>query len=271
MVFVRVRRLFLAGYAQTACSCLGLRLCLRGWADSRGVGSLRQTGGMSASRRTSLAPTAPRVPLADPSSASLAASWEDFGLGGEFDSVLLSGAPGTEDLSDISFRDCTLQQAQLGGVDLTRVRVEGCTLTSVDAPELRATRSHWRHSVIRHLRVGAADLVDSKLQAVAIAGARLGRVDLRRSIVTDVRFEDAAIEELDLEEAKATRLAFRDVRIGRLLLGGAVLKDVDLRGAQLSTVGPVQGLRGATISEWQLQALAPALAQELGLRVLGEE
>lgn len=225
---------------------------------------------MPASRQP-LAPAAPRVPLADPSAATRPVSWEDFGLGGEFDQVLLTGAPEVDDLSDVSFRDCTLRQAGLDGVDLSRIRVEGCTLASVDAAELRATRSHWRHTVIRHLRVGAADLVDSKLQAVAVSGARLGRVDLRRSIVSDVVLEDAVIEELDLEEAKVTRLALREVRIGRLLLGGSVLKDVDLRGAQLSSVGPVQGLRGATISDWQLQSLAPALARELGLRVLGED
>ena len=224
---------------------------------------------LMASRNPS-APAAPRVPLSDPSQASRPGDWEDMGLGGEFASVLLSGDPGDADLSDVTFNDCVLDRAVLGDADLTRVRVEASTLLGVFATELRANRSFWRHVGIRQLRIGAADLVDSKLSAVSISGARLGRVDLRRSVVADVLIEDAMIEELDLDEAKVTRLTLRDVKVGKLSVAGAVLKDVDLRGAQLGTVGPLVGLRGATISDWQLQALAPALAAELGLRVLGE-
>lgn len=216
-------------------------------------------------------PSAPRVPLADPSQSTRLGRWDEMGLGGAFESVLLTGAPDESDLSDVSFDDCVLDGADLGGVDLSRVRVEASTLRQLTAPELRAGRSLWRHVNLHHARIGAADLVDSKVAAVAIRSARLGRVDLRRSIVTDLLIEDAVIEELDLEEAKVTRLALKDVKIGRLLLAGAALKDVDLRGAQLGAVGPVQALRGATISDWQLQALAPAFAAELGLRVIAQD
>jgi len=219
----------------------------------------------------SAAPAAPRVPLADPAETDAAAGWDELGIGGEFDSVRLTGAPGLPELSDVVWRDCVLARVELGGTDLVRARFEGCTLSGVDAAELAASCSHWRHTTVRQLRAGVVDLVASHLQAVRLSGARLGRLDLRRAKVADLLIEDASIDELDLEEANATRVAFRDVRIGRLLVAGAALRDVDLRGARLESVGPVQALRGAVISEWQLQALAPAFAAELGLRVLGGE
>ena len=45
------------------------------------------------------------------------------------------------------------------------------------------------------------------------------------------------------------------------------LTDVDLRGADLDTVRGIASLKGATVSFEQLMTLAPALAEELGLRV----
>ncbi len=48
---------------------------------------------------------------------------------------------------------------------------------------------------------------------------------------------------------------------------GARLRDVDLRGADLSRVDGVAGLAGASIDERQLAELAPLLAAEAGLTV----
>ncbi|RKW70499.1 pentapeptide repeat-containing protein [Galactobacter caseinivorans] len=223
---------------------------------------------MSASR--SVQPATPRVPLAEPSSSHHVLGWDEMGLGGEFDGARLEGASGATDLSDVTFRDCVVARADLSGADLTRSRWEGSLLEGVFADELRAGKSSWRNVMLRQSRMGVLDLVDAKVQAVRIGGAKLGRVDLRRAIVTDLLIEDAVIEELDLDEAKATRISFSEVHIGRLSLHGSVLKDVDLRGARLAGVGPVMGLRGAIITDWQLQELAPALAADLGLRVLGE-
>lgn len=215
-------------------------------------------------------PAAPRVPFAEPSQAQAPGAWDGMGLGGEFDGVRLRGAAGPLDLSDVTFRDCVLEQADLSGADLTRARWDASSVEGLFADELRAGRSTWRNVMLARARVGALDLVDAKLQAVRVRGARIGRLDLRRCVVADLLTEDAIIDELDLDEARATRLAFAEVRIGRLSVHGAVLKDVDLRGAQLGAVGPVTGLRGCTITDWQLQELAPALAADLGLRVIGE-
>lgn len=115
---------------------------------------------------------------------------------------------------------------------------------------------------------GAAAQQTEDLTDVTFRDCVLQNLDLRRATVSDLLIEDGVIEDLDLSEARATRIALKDVRVGRLTLAGSVLRDVDLRGADLRSVGPVTGLRGAVVSSLQLDALAPAIAEELGLRVL---
>ena len=45
--------------------------------------------------------------------------------------------------------------------------------------------------------------------------------------------------------------------------------DVDLRGARIAAVEGLDGLRGTWITAAQLDGLAPALAEQLGIRVGG--
>ena len=64
-----------------------------------------------------------------------------------------------------------------------------------------------------------------------------------------------------------TALDAGSTRIDRLDCTGAKLADVDLRGARLTDIGNIEGLRGASISIEQLLDLAPALAERLGIRL----
>ena len=73
----------------------------------------------------------------------------------------------------------------------------------------------------------------------------------------------------DLGGARVARLAFHDCRIETLTLSGAKLAHVDLRGAELSRIVSVAGLAGAWISDTQLADLAPLLASELQIGVVG--
>jgi uncharacterized protein YjbI with pentapeptide repeats len=63
------------------------------------------------------------------------------------------------------------------------------------------------------------------------------------------------------------RLELHNCRIGTLNVGGAKLKDVDLRSSDFLAIHGLEGLRGATIDDTQLSQLAPLLAAHLGLRV----
>lgn len=231
------------------------------------------TGRMAAFRITAPAPPRlPTGPLAGEASAGASERWDGMDLSGSFEGVELGGpaAEQVQDLSDVTFAQCLLDGADLSGVDLARSSWQGTLARSLFADRLAAVGSTWRGAAWEGARVGSAELAQAKVAGLVIRGARLGRLDLRGATVADVLIRDAQIEDLDLDEARLTRVAFHDVRIGTLSLRGAVLKDVDLRGAMLSAVDPVAGLRGASVTAWQVAELAPLLATGLGLRVLPE-
>lgn len=58
-----------------------------------------------------------------------------------------------------------------------------------------------------------------------------------------------------------------NTKIAQLDVQRAQLTDVDLRGADLSSITGLTELRGATISPQQLTLLAPLFAHEMGLRI----
>jgi uncharacterized protein YjbI with pentapeptide repeats len=66
---------------------------------------------------------------------------------------------------------------------------------------------------------------------------------------------------------RITRFAARGTRISSLIVEHATLQHVDLREADLGGVAGLSALRGATISPWQLQQLAPLLAADRGIAV----
>ena len=176
------------------------------------------------------------------------------------------------DLSDIDLGGTTISECDLDGLHAAELRMGGARiletrLARLDAPVLRGARSTWRDVVLDGGRIGSAELYDSGVTAVRISGCKLGFVNLRGAKLTDVVFEDCRIDELDLGGARVSRVAFPGCSIGTLALQRAELSDTDLRGADLSEITGVEGLRGATIDSAQLSLLAPLLARTAGLRV----
>jgi uncharacterized protein YjbI with pentapeptide repeats len=140
-------------------------------------------------------------------------------------------------------------------------------LERLDVVALSAAESGWRRVEIRDSRIGSSELFDSTWRAVHFVNSKLGYLNLRDAQVSDLQFTNCIVEDLDLIRAKATRVSFTDCRIGRIELTGATLVDVDLRGAQLTDVGDLAGLAGATVSLEQLLDLAPLMAARLGVKV----
>ena len=132
---------------------------------------------------------------------------------------------------------------------------------------LGAVRSTWRDVTLTGCRFGAFDATSSTLTDVTIHGGKFDFVNLRGATLTRVVFEDCLLGELHLAETGLQSVRFSDCRIESLELRNAKATDVDLRGADLRGVDGVEHLRGARISDAQLQRLAPALAEHVGILV----
>jgi uncharacterized protein YjbI with pentapeptide repeats len=174
-----------------------------------------------------------------------------------------------ERLLDRELVECTLTAARLDDTVLTGTRLRECRLERCSATSLRTDRADWRDVEVTGARFGAFEAHDSELRLVAFAGCRLGYVNLRGSRVTDLTLEACQVDDLDLGEAEVTRLTLVDCSVSRLLLTGARLRDVDLRGLDVSGLDEIAGDRfdGVTVAADQLMVLAPVLARRLGLAI----
>jgi uncharacterized protein YjbI with pentapeptide repeats len=173
------------------------------------------------------------------------------------------------DLAGITLQECLLEGVTLNDTELRGSRFLECSFEDLFAPVFRAARTSWRDTSLRGTRWGSAELYDGRLDAVHLDGGKLDYVNLRSAQLTDVLVTGCIIGELDLTGSRATRVALQDCTVGILTLDGAQLKDVDLRTSSFRSINGLDGLRGATIDEYQLQLLAPFLAESMGLRVEG--
>lgn len=171
------------------------------------------------------------------------------------------------DATGTAFDECLLRGCVLDDAGLRRARLTMCVLDQVRATSLDAQRSTWRDVVVRGSRFGALVAHGADLARVTIADSRIDFVNLRGITASQVQFVGCRIGELDLGQAQLRDVRFVDCQVGRLVLTGSVLDGVDLRGAGLSEVEGIGSLAGALIDAGQLQQLAPALAEHLGIRV----
>lgn len=173
------------------------------------------------------------------------------------------------ELAGITLQECLLEGVSFNETELRAARFIECSFRDLFAPVFRAPRSSWRGTSLHSTRWGSAELYDSRFDGVHLDGGKLDYVNLRSSRLTDVLISGCIIGELDLTGGRATRLALKDCTIGTLTLDGAELRDADLRSSSFRGINGLDGLRGATIDEYQLQLLAPFLAESMGLRIEG--
>ncbi|RUQ98973.1 pentapeptide repeat-containing protein [Labedella endophytica] len=171
------------------------------------------------------------------------------------------------DLTDMRFGECAFDGVRSDALRLRGSRITDSTIERLEAPVLDAPSSFWRDVEIVSSRSGSTDLYDAELRSVSIGQSKFGYLNLRGAKVSDVVVRDTVLEELDLGGAEVTRLALPGCRIGVLDVSRARLVDVDLRGAEFSTITGVESLKGAIVSEDQLAEFAPLFAAALGVRV----
>lgn len=184
--------------------------------------------------------------------------------------------------------------------DIDGVALDDEVVSLPDARTLDVLRSRLRSCTLDIPGDAALEVRDAVLEGVDLTGrritgavrarfvrCRLSAVDLSEATLEDVTFEDCALDLSSWRLARVRRLAVVGGRIGGLDATGADLQDVvltdvtlaevvldgtrservDLTGADLSQVGSLPSLSGATISAPQAVALAPRLARSLGIAV----
>lgn len=180
-----------------------------------------------------------------------------------FDGVDLSGQDGRESrFVECAFSGCTLDETRLDGSHLVETTVEAARGTTVHLRD-----GSWRQVTWTDCRLGALLATGARLDGVTVRGGKIDFLALAGATVHELRLEGVWIGELGLGGATVRRLTLVDCRVDRIDAAGATLRECDLRGGQIAVVDGIAGLAGATISEDQAVALAPALAAALRIRV----
>ncbi|MFJ3030645.1 pentapeptide repeat-containing protein [Rothia terrae] len=171
------------------------------------------------------------------------------------------------DQSAATFDSCSLTAVGLDGCSWDKARVVNSELHNLSVAHLQAPESSWERAVIEGSRLGVLELRDSRIKHVVIRDCKIDVLNLRAARCTHLMIEGCAIGELDATGATISHVEFADTSVETLTVSQSHLHRANLSGALMHKVLGASSLRGAEISEFQLQQLAPTFAQELGISV----
>ncbi|MER5760898.1 pentapeptide repeat-containing protein [Streptomyces sp. NPDC002082] len=200
--------------------------------------------------------------------------WQDAGQelepDGDYDGLELVGVDLTGgDGRGARFMDCALRRCVLDETGLAKARILDSVLDGVRGVGTDLSGASLRDVELLDPRLGGVQLHGSVLERVLVRGGKIDYLNLRTARLKDVVFEGCVLVEPDFGGAVLERVEFRDCVVRGADFSGARMTEVDLREAsELGIARGVDALAGAVISPAQLFDLAPALAAQLGLRVV---
>lgn len=212
--------------------------------------------------RSSDSPAAPRVSVPDiPPHLSSAAPARSADL-----LAVRLDLSGTVDLAYASLEQCVVA-ADADSIDLI-----GATILDGDIAGIRVASLRLRDASIRRLRIsggriGTLDLSSSRIDEVELRDLRVDYLNLGSAKGTDLLFTSCTIRTLDMPQAELTRVRFEDCHSDEVDPRGLRAIDVDLRGLDARSFTDANGLRGTTLTTFQVQQLASTLAASVGIRV----
>ncbi|HET7309824.1 MAG TPA: pentapeptide repeat-containing protein [Mycobacteriales bacterium] len=150
--------------------------------------------------------------------------------------------------------------------ELVNVVLDRCDIAGFSGRDGRADRV-----VVTGSRLRGVTWVNGVVQDVLLDGVTGEEVSLRFSTLRRLTLRDCVLPGLDF-----TEVTFDDVRLERCALqgaqfNGAKVKSLRIEGCDLSGATGVAALTGASVHPDDLLALAPSLAEAVGMRVRAEE
>jgi uncharacterized protein YjbI with pentapeptide repeats len=155
-----------------------------------------------------------------------------------------------------------LAGARWRGVTMRHVVAQGADASSLDAMQGVADRVEFSGC-----RMTGAELAESDLREVTFRDCKLDYANFRNAALGGVTFEDCVLNDADFGAARLDNVRFTRCELREVEFANARMRDVDLRGSDLSVRGAATSLRGAVVTPLQLMELAPVLAAEAGIRV----
>lgn len=203
-----------------------------------------------------------------PYAAALTAHSGGLEDGGDYDTVHFDRLDFDDpDASGARFLDCAFTRVSVQGGRLRRSRFSDVWLKDVRITLADLAETQWTDATFAGGVVAGVQAFSARLDRVVFAGAKLDSVNFRDAELTGVTFTNCLLRGVDFGGAKLSRTVFTGCRLTEADFSRARLDQVDLRGSELGLIVGPQPLRGAIISSGQLSAIAPVLADALGIVV----
>ena len=171
---------------------------------------------------------------------------------------------------DVSFVDSTLDGCTFADTRLDGARVIDSVVRDCSGVGVQLASSVWREASIVGGRLGVLDLSDSDLTRVTITDCKIDFLNLRASRLRELTLRRVQVGELDCGGATGRRVLVDDCTVGVLDVQQARVDGLDVSTSVLvDEVRGLTGFRGLVLSAEQARDLGPALAAELGARVVG--
>ncbi|WP_134323199.1 pentapeptide repeat-containing protein [Cumulibacter soli] len=170
-------------------------------------------------------------------------------------------APGSE-IEHSSMSDLRLDVLEFSGARLVDVLIQEAQITA-----LNASGATLRRSAVIGGRIGVLDLSDADVSGVEVRGARIDYLRLDGARVRDLLIVDCTVGTMDLPEADIHRGAVVSSSLGEIDTRRLRAVDLDLRGSGTPAITDITALRGATLTEFHLRVLLPAIAAHLGIDI----
>lgn len=186
------------------------------------------------------------------------------------DDVLRARISGLEALTDAShavLTECEVVEASVERLDMTGATLVDVTFDGLRATELIAREARLRRVCVTGGRIGTLDLGGAEADEVELRGIRIDYLSLGGATVEDLLVTDCTIATLDVPQAALTRVRFEGTRADEVDTRRMRADSLDLRGLDAASFLDVSSLRGATLTPWQVEQLAPAFAASLGIDV----
>ena len=212
--------------------------------------------------RTPDSPVAPRVSAPD-----LPPTLESASPGRSAD--LIAARLDLADSVDLAY--ATLEQCSVAA-DAESVDLTGATVLDVEMSAVRIASLRLRDAGVRRLRItggriGTLDLSEAHVSELELRDVRVDYLNLGAATVTDAEIADCTIRTIDMPQAELTRVRFTGTTSDEVDPRGMRAKDVDLRGLDALAFLDANSLRGATLTSFQVQQLAPVIAASLGIQI----
>lgn len=205
----------------------------------------------------------------------------EFGIAGDWsDEPVVAADADYGELSWQKLDSAIIDLAELSRLEIDRCHLRNVTLESSEGTEVVLSESIVEGSDLSRLRVLSATeclLSGAKLVGTDFSGALvrdtgfdgcvLRLANLRMSKLQRVAFSGCTIEELDAYGAEFEDVTFNDCTLSAFSIDQVRALRVDLRGGTAVGLTGVGRLDGFLVSEHQLFALAPQLADVAGLSV----